>query len=117
MRISESLRHLRVVTQHKSWAYLLDWLGMQEVARLEPKPGIPPSTAYLATILESLQHQSADVILVSNYQNPKPANWLQQRSGIPIVMLPYTIGGSKEVDDLFQLFDIILEQLTAGTPS
>lgn len=114
---AKSLHNRRAVTQHKSWAYLLDWLGMHEVARLEPKPGIPPSTAYLATVLESLQHQSADVILVTNYQNPKPANWLKQRSGIPIVKLPYTIGGSDEAENLFRLFDIILEQLSAGTQS
>jgi len=110
-----SLRNLRVVTQHKSWAYLLDWLGMQEISRLEPKPGIPPSTAYLGQVLESLQHQSANAILVANYQGPKPAKWLQQRTGIPIITLPYTIGGSNEVDNLFRLFDVTLEQLKAGT--
>jgi len=110
-----AIRKLRVVTQHKSWAYLIDWLDMQEVARLEPKPGIPPSSAYLAKVLESLQHQSANAILVANYQGPKPAKWLQQRTGIPVVTLPYTIGGTDKVGDLFQLFDVTLEQLLTGT--
>ena len=106
-----------MVTQHKSWAYLLDWLTMQEVARLEPKPGIPPSTAFLGQVLESLQQQSANAILVANYQSSKPAKWLQQRTGIPIITLPYTIGGSDDVDNLFRLFDVTLEQLKAGTTS
>jgi len=112
---AKTLRNLRVVTQHKSWAYLLDWLGMQEVARLEPKPGIPPSTAYLGQVLESLQHQTANAILVANYQSPKPAKWLQQRTGIPIITLPYTVGGSDEANNLFRLFDVTLQQLKAGT--
>lgn len=112
---AESLRNLRVVTQHKSWTYLLDWLGMQEVARLEPRPGIPPSTAYLGQVLETLKHQSASAILVANYQSPKSATWLQQRTGIPVVTLPYTIGGTDKVGDLFQLFDLTLEQLLTGT--
>jgi len=112
---AKPLRDLRVVTQHKSWAYLLDWLHMQEVARLEPKPGIPPSTAYLSQVLETLQHQPANAILVANYQSPKPAKWLQQRSGTPIVTLPYTIGGTNDADNLFRLFDVTLEQLKAGT--
>jgi len=111
---AKTLRNLRVVTQHKSWAYLLDWLGIQEIARLEPKPGIPPSTAYLGQVLESLQHQSANAILIANYQSPKPAKWLQQRTGIPIIMLPYTIGGSNDADNLFRLFDTTLEQLQTG---
>jgi len=112
---AKPLRDLRVVTQHKSWAYLLAWLHMQEVARLEPKPGIPPSTAYLGQVLESLQHQSANAILVANYQSPKPAKWLQQRTGIPIITLPYTVGGSDEANNLFRLFDVTLQQLKAGT--
>ena len=112
---AKPLRNLRVVTQHKSWAYLLDWLDMQEVARLEPKPGIPPSTAYLGQVLETLQHQSAKAILVANYQSPKPAKWLQQRTGIPIITLPYTVGGSDEANNLFRLFDVTLQQLKAGT--
>jgi zinc/manganese transport system substrate-binding protein len=112
---AQSLRNLRVVTVHKSWAYLLDWLGMQEVARLEPKPGIQPSSAYLGKVLESLKHQSAHAILVANYQGPKPAKWLQQRTGTPVVTLPYTIGGTDKVGDLFQLFDVTLEQLLTGT--
>jgi len=112
---AKMLSNLRVVTQHKSWAYLLDWLGIQEIARLEPKPGIPPSTAYLGKVLESLQHQSANAILVANYQSPQPAKWLQQRTGIPIITLPYTIGGSDEANNLFRLFDVTLQQLKAGT--
>jgi len=112
---AQSLRNLRVVTQHKSWAYLLDWLHIQEVARLEPKPGIPPSSAYLGKVLQSLKHQSAHAILVANYQSPKPAKWLQQRTGIPIITLPYTVGGSDEANNLFRLFDVTLEQLKTGT--
>ena len=112
---AKPLRGLHVVTQHKSWAYLLDWLHMQEVARLEPKPGIPPSTAYLSQVLETLQHQPAKAILIANYQNPKPAKWLQQRSGTPLVTLPYTVGGTIDADNLFRLFEVTLEQLNAGT--
>lgn len=111
---AKSLRNLRVVTQHTNWAYLLDWLSLQEVARLESKPGIPPSSAYLGQVLEILQYQSASLILVASYQNPQPAKWLQQRAGIPIVSLPNTIGGSDEVDNLFRLFDITLKQLRTG---
>ncbi len=112
---AQPLSNVRVVTQHKSWTYLLNWLAMQEVARLEPKPGIPPSTAQLGEVLQSLQYQSANAILVANYQNPNPAKWLQQRSGVPIIKLPYTIGGMDGVNNLFDLFDVTLAQLKTGT--
>jgi zinc/manganese transport system substrate-binding protein len=36
------LKGVAVVSQHKAWPYLYDWLGMREVAALEPKPGVEP---------------------------------------------------------------------------
>ncbi|MHB1359318.1 MAG: metal ABC transporter solute-binding protein, Zn/Mn family [Rhodocyclaceae bacterium] len=32
------LKGIVVVSQHKAWAYLYDWLGLREVGTLEPKP-------------------------------------------------------------------------------
>ena len=34
---------LKVVTYHKSWSYVADWLKLQEVGYIEPKPGTPPT--------------------------------------------------------------------------
>ena len=42
-----SLRGVPVVVQHKAFTYLIAWLGMNEVAALEPKPGVEPTTAYM----------------------------------------------------------------------
>ena len=107
------MRELPVVSQHKSWSYLLDWLALQEVARLEAKPGVPPSTSYLSQVLQTLQQQPARVILVSPYQNPQAAKWLHARTSIPVVELPYTVGGNPEAANLFGLFDSTLNKLLA----
>src|SRR5262249_15121120 len=37
------LRGVPVVSQHKAFVYLYDWLGLKEVAVLEPKPGVEPT--------------------------------------------------------------------------
>ena len=39
---ASSLNGKRVIAHHKSWIYLEDWLGLQELATLEPVSGIPP---------------------------------------------------------------------------
>jgi zinc/manganese transport system substrate-binding protein len=44
------LKGKAVVSQHKAWAYLYDWLGLKEVGALEPKPGIEPSVAWLGEL-------------------------------------------------------------------
>ena len=109
------LRDMGIVSQHKNWSYLIDWLGMKEITRLEPKPGVPPSTAYLTQVLATLQQQPARAILVAPYQSPQAANWLHSRTTIPIVVLPYTVGGNAEVTNLFELFDSTLSKLLAVT--
>jgi zinc/manganese transport system substrate-binding protein len=104
------LRNLPVAVQHKSFSYLLAWLGMREVLTLEPRPGIEPSVGHLARVA-ALQTTPAKMVLRAAYHSPRSANWLSQRSGIPVVVLPYTVGGSKQAGDLFGLFDDTLDQL------
>jgi zinc/manganese transport system substrate-binding protein len=108
------LRGLPVVVQHKSWSYLADWLGLKVVADLEPKPGLDPSAAHLAQVLERLKTQPARLILRTGYQSDRPGEWLAQRAGIPALELPYTVGGSPEAKDLFGLFDATLALLKSG---
>jgi zinc/manganese transport system substrate-binding protein len=108
------LKGLPVVVHHQDQKYLLHWLGMKEVAALESKPGIPPSTGHLSDLLQTMQREPAKMILRSAYNDPKPSNWLAERSKIPAVVLPYTVGGSIDAKDLFGLFDDTIAKLLAG---
>jgi zinc/manganese transport system substrate-binding protein len=51
----ESLAGLPVVVHHRTWRYLLDWLGMVRVAELEPKPGLPPTPGHLSSLVARLK--------------------------------------------------------------
>lgn len=108
------LRGTPVVVHHKSWVYLQDWLGLQAVATLEPKPGIPPTTAHLTSVLQQLQTTPAKFVIHSAYENPKSAQWLSGKTGIPVIMLPSTVGGTSTANDLFKLFDDIINRLTSS---
>ena len=109
---AQPLRDNRVVVYHKSWAYLEQWLDLKEVATLEPVPGVPPTASHLADVLAQLESGGgADYIIYSAYQSDKPGQWLADRTHIPLVMLPSTVGGSDRTGDLFGLFDEILNLL------
>lgn len=110
-RLGAPLRGMRVVVQHRSWVYLSAWLGLEEVAEIEPKPGVPPSTADLEALLVRLEAQPADAILRAAYQDGRSAQWLSGRTGIPVVELPFTAGGEAEPHDLFELFDATVQAL------
>lgn len=111
------LRGTPVVLHHKGWAYLVNWLGLKVVGTLEPKPGIPPSTAHLQALLQRLQFQPAKLIIHAAYQDPRPDEWLSQHAHIPAVTLPFTVGGTPGAKDLFGLFDDTLERLLKAVES
>ncbi len=108
------LRGISVVVQHKGFPYLSHWLGLNEVVALEPKPGLEPSGAYLAQVLDTLQRQPARMVLRAAYQNARPAKWVAERASIAAVELPYTVGGSDKAKDLYGLFDDTIARLLAG---
>jgi zinc/manganese transport system substrate-binding protein len=110
------LKGVPVVTHHKAWVYLFDWLGLREVATLEPKPGLPPSAAHLAQLKQQLTQQPAKMIIRAAYQDERASEWLNKQTGIPMVMLPYTVGGTDKAKDLFGLFDDTLDRLLAVSP-
>jgi len=108
---AEPLRGQGIVTHHKSWVYMIEWLGLAEVATLEPKPGVPPSTSHLAAMLEQLRNENIRLIVRSAYQNSRGSHWLSERMGVPEAVLPHTVGSVAGTDDLFGMFDVMLDLL------
>lgn len=105
------LRGINVVVHHKSWVYLFNWLEIEEVASLEPKPGVPPSAGHLSEILAQLKQQPAVMVIRGAFQEERPSRWLSEHAQIPAVNLPFTVGGSDRASDLTGLFDDTINKL------
>jgi len=105
------LKGAAVVSQHKGFAYLYDWLGLKEVAVLEPKPGVEPTVSHLQEVQAALKSQPVKMVIYAAYQDPKPSEWLSHNGGVPAVKLPFTVGGSDRAKDLFGLFDDTVARL------
>lgn len=108
------LRGMPIVVQHKSFSYLVAWLGMKEVATLEPKPGVEPTVSYLSQVLATLERDPARMVLRGAYQSDRASQWIAQRGKISVVTLPFTVGGNPEARDLVSLFDDTLARLLKG---
>ena len=105
------LAGMRLASHHRSFSYLADWLDLDIVATLEVKPGIPPSGAQLAALLEQLSPRPPAGVIRTPYENEKPSQWLSERLEIPEIMLPFTIGGTDDTVDLFSLYDETIRML------
>ena len=105
------LKGVGIVMIHRDQVYLNHWLGLKELATIEPKPGVPPSAGYLAQLVTKLAATPPQMILRNAYNDPKAADWLSQRVHAPVVLLPYTVGGTPAAKDLYSLFDDTITRL------
>jgi zinc/manganese transport system substrate-binding protein len=108
------LRGQAVVSQHKAFVYLYDWLGLKEVAVLEPKPGVEPTASHLQSVVNTLKTTPARMVLYAAYQDPRASEWLSKNAGLPAVKIPSTVGGTEGAKDLFSLFDDTVARLLAA---
>lgn len=107
------LKGMAVVGYHKNMTYLNAWLGIREIGSLEPKPGLPPTTAHMSELLARLAKEPAKAVVRSAYNDPRAAEWLSGNAKIPVVTLPFTVGGTEKAKDLYGLFDDTLARLLA----
>jgi zinc/manganese transport system substrate-binding protein len=105
------LRSVPIVVYHKDFSYFINWTGMREVGSLEPKPGVPPTPSHLAQLVEQMKRDPGKVVIYSPYNNPKAAEFLSQQANVPMVMIPFTVGGTEAAKDLFGLFDDMIQRL------
>ena len=111
------LKGVPVAVYHKGYVYLFTWLGIHEIVALEPKPGLPPSAGYLAEVKDKIAKQPVKMVIYSAYQSDQAANWLGANAHIPVVKLPFTVGGDDQAKDLFGLFDDTIDRLLSGLKS
>jgi len=108
------LKGVAIIVQHKAFTYLIAWLGLKEVASLEPKPGIEPTTAHLSEVLAIVERQPVKMVLRAAYQSDRASQWIAERAKINAVALPFTVGGDDAAKDLPGLYDDTIQRLLKG---
>ncbi|GIU13661.1 metal ABC transporter solute-binding protein, Zn/Mn family [Shewanella sp. MBTL60-112-B2] len=111
---AQALQGSKVIAYHSSFKYLFNWLGLEQVADLEPKPGIPPSSSHLASLLNRAKQGDILAIVIASYQSERGAEWLAERSDLPVLVLPMSVGGNEQSVDLFTLFDSAIALLLSA---
>lgn len=110
------LRGMRVVAQHTTFGYLWRWLGIEQVADLEPRPGMPPTPGHLQRVLELTRAQPPRAVVVAAYQDPRSAQWLVQQlgAGATVLQLPSTVTEEPPASSLAGWYDHLLDRLLAA---
>ncbi len=113
----QSLKNKKVVVYHHYWVYLNKWLQLNQVAALEPKPGLPPTSGHLSQLVAQMATDKADFILYTTYNDSKPAEWLSNKTGIPAVAVPATVENWQADNALLNWYEEIINTLTRSVGS
>ncbi len=103
-----------VVAWHTSWRYFAEYNGMNIVAFMEPKPGVPPSPSHLYEVIQVVKRTGAKAIVMEPFYDRKVADLVAKQTGIKVLMLPPSVGGIKSIDDYIQLMQYDMAQLAAA---
>lgn len=111
LKAAESLRGNNVLAYHANLKYFTQWLGINEVAYLEPNPGSPPTARHLATLRQVVSDQSVLAIIDSQNYPDKPARRLSADTGVRHIRLLDSVG-TEHASTLVEMFDYNIKQLT-----
>lgn len=105
---------LKIVTYHRSWPNFAAEFGLDVIGYVEPKPGIPPSPAHTLDLIQEMKRQGIKIILVEPYFDLKTPNSIARETGAKVLVMPPSVGGVKEVQNYFQLFDYDINLLVSA---
>ena len=105
-----------VVAWHTSWRYFAAYNGMNIVAFVEPKPGVPPSPSHLYQVVQTVKRTGAKVIIMEPFYDRKVADLIARQTGAKVLVLPPSVGGLRNapVGDYVSLMKYDIAQLAAA---
>ena len=107
-------RGIKVVTYHRSFTNLADRFGLNVIGYIEPRPGIPPGPQHTLDLVNEMKRQNVKIVLVEPYFDLKTPNAIGRQTGARVLVLPPSVGGTKDVSDYFKLFDYDISLLVDG---
>lgn len=103
-----------VVMYHRSWVYFTNRFGLRAVAELEPRPGIDPTPGHLANVVNLMNQHGVKAILQEPFYSTGAANFVAQRTGAKVLVLPGSVGHTAAATDYFKLMDIIVDAVSSA---
>jgi zinc/manganese transport system substrate-binding protein len=104
----------KVVEYHKSWIYLLDWLGFISIGALEPKPGIPPSPSHVTQLLMQVKDQHVSFVFRENYHTDSLSQVFADKAGAKLLDLPTMVGAEPGIRTIWDKWDRVAQMLKAN---
>jgi zinc/manganese transport system substrate-binding protein len=102
-----------IIGYHRTWSYLADWLGLEQVGFLEPKPGLPPNPRHVAGLLTLAKSRKVKLILQETYYPDATSKLVA--SNVPAKLVEITSGANVNTGEGYlQHLDVMLEAIASA---
>ncbi len=87
------------VVYHQEFDYLLDYLGMPIVGKVEPKPGMAPTPSHIAKLVSTVREHKVPGILTAPWSNNRSAAAVAAKTEAEVLELPALVHGTAFATD------------------
>lgn len=94
-----------LLTYHNNWPYLARRFRLHLAGTIEPRPGVPPSPAVLASLLQRVREQNIDLIVRHPQEPARDVDFLARKTGARVVVLAASVGDLPGAKDYLSLFE------------
>jgi ABC-type Zn uptake system ZnuABC Zn-binding protein ZnuA len=102
-----------MIAYHNTWAYLARRFRLDFVGFIEPKPGVPPSPAHLATIIKTMRDRGVRLVVRQPHEPERNAAFVAEKAGAAVVLLAGSVGALPAAREYLSLFDTNVAALSA----
>jgi ABC-type Zn uptake system ZnuABC Zn-binding protein ZnuA len=110
----------KVVEYHQEFRYFARAYGIELVATIESKPGIPPTPNHLAEVIARMRSEGVKVIATATWSNEDTVERVADATGARVLELPNMCGGLPGTETWIGMMDVlhrrVAEAFGAGSP-
>ncbi len=103
----EDKKGMQIIQFHDVLAYFMKAYELKSIGTIEPLPGIPPSSRHTLELINTIKEHGAYCILHDVYHSTKTAEFIRDKTGVKLIIMPHDIGALESVHSLVELFDYL----------
>jgi zinc/manganese transport system substrate-binding protein len=107
-------RGLKAVEDHPVWGGFARRFGIDIIGRMEPLPGVPPTTRHLAEVVMLMRAEHVKLVLATAYYDPRHARFLAEQTGAGVAQMANEVGARPGTGDYLRMSNYNVRQVLAA---
>jgi zinc/manganese transport system substrate-binding protein len=95
----------KFASYHKNLPYFAQRFGLVSDGEIEPKPGIPPTAAHTAELIERMKTDGVKLILTQAFYEDRTPASIARAAGARVITVAMAPGGVPEAQDYLGMMD------------